>query len=134
MFKYIFTLEDFVVFWLTLWACYLFAEQQTIALLLAIKSSYTAMSASIAATSVYLVLGSATVRSYASLPEFLYHLTYITQTRYSGAILNQIEFFNRTSLVELQWEDDEGRRLPCQGNTFGFGCRSAEPLPPPQKK
>ena len=63
-------------------------------------------------------------RSYAGLPEFLYHLTYLTQTRYSGAVLNALEFHNRTSLVDLQWRDDEtGRKLPCQGNTFGFGCR-----------
>ncbi len=55
-------ISDFVTFWLTLWACYLFAEQQTIALLMTIKSSYTAISASVAATTIYLVLGSATVR------------------------------------------------------------------------
>ena len=61
-FSYSTTFTDFVTFWLTLWACYMFAEQQTIALLMTIKSSYTAMTASIAATSVYLVLGSATVR------------------------------------------------------------------------
>ena len=57
------------------------------------------------------------------MPEFLYHITYITQTRYSGAILNQIEFYNRTSLVSLHWMDEGGRKLPCEGNTFGFGCR-----------
>ena len=62
-------------------------------------------------------------RSFASLPEFLYHLTYITQTRYSGAVLNGVEFFNRTSLVSLKWRDEAGRELPCEGNTFGFGCR-----------
>ncbi len=62
-------------------------------------------------------------RSYASLPEFQYHLTYLTHSRYSGAILHNIEFFNRTSLSSLRWVDDGGRKLPCEGNTFGFGCR-----------
>jgi hypothetical protein len=48
---------------LTLWAAYLFAEQQTVTLLMVIKSSYTAAVASIYVTIIYLVLGSATVRS-----------------------------------------------------------------------
>lgn len=53
---------DFVVFWLTLWACYLLAEQQTSTLLIVVKSSYTAALASIYITIVYLILGSGTVR------------------------------------------------------------------------
>ncbi len=131
---------DFVTYWLTLWACYLMAEQQTLALMMVVKSSYTAIMASTSMTILYLVLGSGTVRyvftcekqirnnklslrSFSRLPEFLYHLTYITQTRYSGAILNDIEFYNRTSLSHLQWQDDSGNTMQCQGNTFGFGCR-----------
>jgi hypothetical protein len=62
-------------------------------------------------------------RSYSSLPEFLYHLTYVTQSRYAGAVLNGLEFHNRTSLVGLQWQDETGRKLPCHANAFGFGCR-----------
>jgi hypothetical protein len=49
-------------FRLTLWAAYLFAEQQTVTLLMVIKSSYTAAITSIYITIIYLVLGSATVR------------------------------------------------------------------------
>ena len=77
--------------------------QQTISLLMVIKSSYTAALASVYATVVYLVLGSATVRSLASLPEFMEHLTFVTQSRYTGAILNNLEFYNKTSLTSLQW-------------------------------
>ena len=99
------------------------AEQQTVALLTVVKSSYTAIMASMSMTILYLVLGSGTVRSFSNMPEFLGHLTYVTQTRYSGAILNDIEFYNRTSLANLQWVDEEGRKMQCQGNTFGFGCR-----------
>ena len=53
---------DLVAFWLTLWACYLFAEQQTISLLMVVKSSFTAILSSFSFTILYLVLGSATVR------------------------------------------------------------------------
>ena len=53
---------DFVAYWLVLWACFLFAEQQTISLMMVIKSSYTAVTTSVACTILYLVLGSGTVR------------------------------------------------------------------------
>jgi hypothetical protein len=53
---------DFFIYWLTLWACYLLAEQQTSSLLIVVKSSFTAAMASIYFTIIYLVLGSATVR------------------------------------------------------------------------
>ncbi len=55
-------LSDFVTFWMTLWSCYLFAEQHTISLLMTVKSSYSAINASLAMTIVYLLLGSATLR------------------------------------------------------------------------
>jgi len=116
---------DFVVYWLTLWACYFLAEQQTSSILIVVKSSYTAALSSIYITIVYLVLGSGTVRSLGSLPEILYHLTYITQSRYTGALLNQVEFHDKTSLVSLRWINDTNNQLySCDdGNNFGFGCR-----------
>jgi len=121
--------NDFVVYWLTLWACYLLAEQQTSSLLIVVKSSYTAALSSIYITIIYLVLGSGCVRSFGSLPEILYHLTYITQSRYTGALLNQIEFHNKTSLVELKWINETGFEFECdpakRSESFGtgFGCR-----------
>ena len=115
---------DLFLYWLTFWACYLLAEQQTISLLMVIKSSFTAALVSIYVTILYLVLGSATVRSMASLPEFLEHLTYVTQSRYTGAILNNIEFYNKTSLTALRWVNETtGKTFPCEGNSFEFGCR-----------
>jgi len=115
---------DLFVYWLTLWACYLLAEQQTISLLMVVKSSFTAIKVSVYLTIVYLVLGSATVRSMASLPEFVEHLTYVTQARYTGAILNNIEFYNKTSLTSLRWiNETTGTTFRCQGNSFEFGCR-----------
>ena len=64
-------------------------------------------------------------RSLGSLPEILYHLTYITQSRYTGALLNQVEFHDKTSLVSLRWINDTNNQLySCDdGNNFGFGCR-----------
>ncbi len=63
-------------------------------------------------------------RSYSGLPDLMYHLTFITQTRYTGAIFNEIEFYNRTSLVNLMWVNETSQqKFRCEGNTFGFGCR-----------
>ena len=53
---------DFIVYWMTIWACHFLAEQQTSSLLIVVKSSYTAALASIYVTIIYLVLGSGTVR------------------------------------------------------------------------
>jgi len=115
---------DLFFYWLTFWACYLLAEQQTISLLMVVKSSYSAALASVYVTVLYLVLGSATVRSLASLPEFMEHLTYMTQSRYTGAILNNVEFYNKTSLTSLKWINaTTGKTFFCQGNQFDFGCR-----------
>ena len=104
--------------------CFRSLLQQTISLLMVIKSSYTAAMASVYMTVVYLVLGSATVRSLASLPEFLEHLTYVTQARYTGAILNNVEFYNKTSLTSLRWINaTTGKTSVCQSSQFEFGCR-----------
>ena len=69
------------------------------------------------------------VRSLGSLPEILYHLTYVTQTRYTGALLNEVEFHNKTSLQlgagqGLSWMDEStGQEHTCEGNAWKFGCR-----------
>jgi len=61
---------------------------------------------------------------YSGLTDLLYHLTFITQTRYTGAILNGIEYHNKTSLVSLMWMNETAnQKFRCEGNTFGFGCR-----------
>ncbi len=114
---------DLVTVWLTLWACYSFAEQHTLSILLFVKSSYSAISASVAIAIVYLLLGSATLKAYNGMPSALAHLTYATQTRYAGAVLHRAEFFNRSSLVELPWLNDNGVEIACSRSQFGFGCR-----------
>ena len=115
---------DFVFYWLALWACYLYAEQVTLMNMLIIKSSYTAASVSIYIFIIFLVLGSGTVRSLSSMPELIYHLSYIVQPRYSGALLNGLEFYNKTSLVNLSWRNEtSGRVTPCRKDDFRYGCR-----------
>ena len=115
---------DFVFYWLALWGCYLYAEQVTLMIMLVIKSSYTAASVSIYIFIIFLVLGSGTVRSLSSMPELIYHLSYIVQPRYSGALLNGLEFYNKTSLVNLSWRNETtGNVTQCRKDDFRFGCR-----------
>ena len=101
----------------TLWAVYYFMEQQTMALLMVIKSSFNAALVSIFLGIVYLNLGSAMTRSIPGLPDWLYYLTYITQSRYAGAILNEQHFKPiGTSLPTLI---NSTLSLPCPvGTTF----------------
>ena len=55
---------------------------------------------------------------FSAMPELVYHLTYIVQPRYSGALLNGLEFYNKTSLScapspcqegELPWPGQPGQ-------------------------
>ena len=72
---------DFLLYWLTMWACSLLSQQQTLSLMLVVVSSYTAATASLFLSIVCLILGSCTVRSHAGLPELMYHITYVLQSR-----------------------------------------------------
>ena len=63
------------------------------------------------------------------MPEILYHLSYITQSRYTGALLNGVEFHEKTSLQlgvgqGLNWENGTDL-IPCVGSaaSWKFGCR-----------
>lgn len=51
-----------VIFGSVLWAVWAFVEQQTIALMMIVKSSYSAGSASVALTTFYLLVASASLR------------------------------------------------------------------------
>jgi len=115
---------DFLLYWLALWGCYLLAQQQTVSIMLVVKNSYTASIISIALTSIYLSLGSCTVRSHTGLPELMYHVSYIFQSRYSGAILNRLEFYERQSLIGLGWKNETtNQEYPCLKDSYGFVCR-----------
>ena len=101
----------------SLWAVYYFMEQQTIALLMVIKSSFTAALVSIFLGIVYLNLGSGMTRAIPGLPDWLYYLSYITQSRYAGAVLNEQHFKNISS--SLPTLINSTLSLPCPaGTTF----------------
>lgn len=115
-------LFQWFLFGSTLWAVYFFMEQQTMALLMFIKSSYNVAVASVFLGAVYLNLGSAMTRAIPGLPDWLYYLTYVTQTRYAGAFLNEQHFINISTVPALM---DDNHPLPCPiGNTQpNYGCR-----------
>jgi len=71
------------------WACYLLGEQLTVALLMVVRSSFTAALSSLYITLVCLLIGSGALRSYRGMSEWLVYLTYGTQARYAGAFLSQ---------------------------------------------
>ncbi|XP_046400562.1 ATP-binding cassette sub-family G member 5 [Ischnura elegans] len=77
--------------WLYLWgiffACHVVAEQQTLAFMRVQHCSLSAASNSLLTSSIYLILGSGTLRSLKALPEWLFYLTYATQPRYAGSLL-----------------------------------------------
>ncbi|CAH0391652.1 unnamed protein product [Bemisia tabaci] len=72
-----------------LWGCYLFAEQQTIALLMVVKSSFVATVSSAYIMVICLIIGSGILRSYRGLSEWLLYLSYGTQVRYASPYLNR---------------------------------------------
>ncbi len=107
---------QYLVFASTLWAVHYFSEQQTMAMLMLVKSSFNAAIVSLFLGAVYLNLGGAFVRSIAGLPDYLYYLTYIVQTRYAGAVLNEQHFRNFTSLPSMI---NATTSIPCpSGTTF----------------
>jgi hypothetical protein len=56
------TATDWLLFGAVQFACYLLAEQQTVALMLVVRSSFTAAIVSVYITAIYLMLGSGTLR------------------------------------------------------------------------
>ncbi|XP_030749911.1 ATP-binding cassette sub-family G member 5 [Sitophilus oryzae] len=83
---------EYLYFSLILWACYLFSEQQTMAILMIVKDHLSAAIFSIYITCVCLTLSSGILRSIKGLQEWLFHLTYATQARYAAAFLNRQVF------------------------------------------
>ncbi|KAJ3642971.1 hypothetical protein Zmor_025715 [Zophobas morio] len=80
---------QYLYFALVLWACYIFAEQQTMAILMVVKSRLSAAIFSIYITCICITLGSGILRSIKGLQQWLYYLTYATQTRYASAFLTR---------------------------------------------
>lgn len=66
-----------------------------------IKSHLHSLAFLIGLHALAIVLSSGTVRTLRGLPEWLYYLSYITQPKYAGAFLNQLNFgqFQNTSMA-----------------------------------
>ncbi|XP_018015931.1 uncharacterized protein LOC108672721 isoform X1 [Hyalella azteca] len=106
-----------LLFGSVLWAAWGFVEQQTIALMLIVRSSYCAASASVALTSAYLLVGAATLRSLVGIPDWLYYLSHVNVFKFAAAALQQ----------QLLWQQlpslPVNETITCPDNNAEFGCR-----------
>uniref|UniRef100_A0A1B6C953 ABC transporter domain-containing protein n=1 Tax=Clastoptera arizonana TaxID=38151 RepID=A0A1B6C953_9HEMI len=108
---------EWFMFGVILWACYLLAEQQTIAILMIVNSSFKAAVASIYIAVICLILGSGALRSYRGLSEWLVYITYATQTRYAGAFLAR-QLFGAIAAVPLENCASTGESSSYDGDVF----------------
>lgn len=84
-----------------MWCLYALAEQQTVALMMIVKSSFAAFRWSTCALSLCVALASGTVRSLVVLPDWTYYLTYATLQRYAAAFVQQNELEMHPGLENL---------------------------------
>lgn len=94
---------QFIYFTSILWACYIFSEQQTMAILMIVKYDLTAAIFSIYITCVCIALSSGILRSIKGLQDWLFYLTYATQARYAAAFLNRQIFLSPHLLNALPY-------------------------------
>ncbi|KAG6460809.1 hypothetical protein O3G_MSEX012235 [Manduca sexta] len=80
---------DYVYFSLVLWSCYIYAEQQTMSVMMFVKNGLIAAIVNIYITCIYVMLASGVLRSYKGFEDWLYYLTYVTQTRYASIFLHR---------------------------------------------
>ncbi|XP_059056365.1 ATP-binding cassette sub-family G member 5-like [Achroia grisella] len=97
---------DYVYFSLVLWSCYVYTEQQTIAIMMFVKNGLIAAIVNIYITCIYVMLASGILRSYKGFEEWLYYITYITHTRYASIFLHQ-NVFRQPIFNNLPYTDNE---------------------------
>ncbi|GBP27627.1 hypothetical protein EVAR_102881_1 [Eumeta japonica] len=97
---------EFLRFALVLWSCYVFAEQQAMAVMMFVKNSLVAASVNIYLACIYIMLASGVLRSYRGYEEWLYYLTYVTQTRYVSIFLHR-SVFKQSIFRHLPYSDKE---------------------------
>ncbi|KAG7165809.1 ATP-binding cassette sub-family G member 5-like [Homarus americanus] len=105
------------VFGSVLWAVWAFVEQQTIALMMIVKSSYSAGATSVALTTFYLLVASASLRSLVHLPDWLYYLGHVIVFRYASAVLHEQAFLDKLPQLPVNASAD------CPDNNAEYGCR-----------
>ncbi|KOB67385.1 Uncharacterized protein OBRU01_19892, partial [Operophtera brumata] len=87
---------DYVYFSLIVWSCYIYAEQQSLAIMMFVKNGLIAAMVNIYITCV----------SYKGFEEWLYYLTYVTHTRYASIFLHRSVFRQPTFNI-LPYSDHE---------------------------
>ncbi|KAJ2946893.1 hypothetical protein O0L34_g16231 [Tuta absoluta] len=97
---------DYVYFSLVLWSGYMYAEQQSIAVLMLVKNGLVAAMVNIYLTCIYVMLASGVLRSYKGFEEWLYYITYITHTRYASIFLHR-NIFKQPTFNILPFSDTE---------------------------
>ncbi|XP_066246097.1 ATP-binding cassette sub-family G member 5 [Euwallacea similis] len=96
---------EYLFFSLVLWACYMFAEQQTMATLMIVKNNLLAAIFNIYIVCICLALSSGILRSIKGLQEWLFTVTFATQTRYAAAFLNRQVFLHGDLSRPLPFDD-----------------------------
>lgn len=93
--------ERWATFCGVMWCLYALAEQQTVALMMVVRSSFAAFRWSACVLALCAALASGTVRSLVVLPDWTYYLTYATLQRYAAAFVQQNELDMHPGLENL---------------------------------
>ncbi|XP_013201109.1 ATP-binding cassette sub-family G member 5 [Amyelois transitella] len=97
---------DYLYFALVLWSCYVYTEQQTIAVMMFVKNGLIAAIVSIYITCIYVMLASGVLRSYKGFEDWLFYITYVTHTRYASIYLHR-NVFRQPTFNVLPYSDQE---------------------------
>ncbi|XP_045475616.1 ATP-binding cassette sub-family G member 5 [Harmonia axyridis] len=98
---------EYLYLTLILWACYLFSEQQTMAILIMVKDRLTAAIFSTYITCICIAVGSGILRSMKGLQDWLYYLTYGIQARYASSFLHRQIFLTPEMQRALSFDDSK---------------------------
>ncbi|KAK3930702.1 ATP-binding cassette sub-family G member 5 [Frankliniella fusca] len=125
---------DWVKMGCIMWGCYTLGEQQTVALLVVVKHSFTAAVASITLSALGLVLSTGVLRSIRGLSEWLLYITYASQPRYAGAYFHR-QIFSHPHYSGLARDSTTNCSLApgtiqtqesLSAASASFGCRYAD--------
>ncbi|XP_061709919.1 ATP-binding cassette sub-family G member 5 [Cydia pomonella] len=97
---------DYLYFSLVLWSCYVYAEQQAMAVMMFVRNGLIAAIVNVYITCVYVMLASGVLRSYKGFEDWLFYLTYITHTRYASIFLHR-NVFKQPHFNILPYSDTE---------------------------
>lgn len=105
----------------TLWTIYTFAEQQTMSIMMVVRSSFTAFLVSIYILIIYITAASGTVRTLLSIPEWFNYISFGIIYRYAGTFLQENEFRNNTRLQNTHFWNGS-HNIPCPSTNLAGYC------------